>query len=116
MKAWYKKDTANEDGDFIGGVVTRRFPEAWDNPDNLWTSVVPPFVCRTQGIPCVWSDTASTWVADPHSSWEFEIKATDKSMPRSIEDIWDVMGIGSASEHVRNVYNNKKEIRGRKPV
>lgn len=60
-------------------------------------------------------DAEDNWVIDDLAKWEDDMAATDIQMTRSIEDIWDVIGIENAPMYTQDIYNDKKSIREQKP-
>lgn len=66
--------------------------------------------CRTEGC----ADGFGVWGLDIVASWVDDIES--EPMSREIEEVWDFLGIGNAPTYTQEIYNKKKEIRGRKPV
>ncbi len=80
-----------------------------DTPETGWTELEPE-----PGQ--IWDNSAGAWIDDAVEQWKIAIAATDVDMPRAIEDIWDVIGISTASTYVQEIYANKKDIRAQQPV
>lgn len=47
--------------------------------------------------------------------WELDMKASDQDMPRWAEDLWDVVGLQSALQIVKDNHAAKKALRNQKP-
>jgi len=110
---WYNKETRNPNGKFFG--VRSVTKDDWDNPRDNFTTVAPPVECIDNDIVCDWFEIANTWVVDELALWEFNMSASDETMPRAIEDIWDAIGIINATAKVKAKYDIKKALRDAKP-
>jgi hypothetical protein len=60
----------------------------------------------------------NTWSSQAEKNkrlWVTEMKATDSSMTRQVEDLWDAIGLDDATQHTKDVHAAKKAVRASKP-
>jgi hypothetical protein len=69
----------------------------------------PTDICQDNG------DGTGSWVADDLAVWEAEIAETDAVLPRYMEDLYNANPGLVRGGWTEENYQNKKEIRGRKP-
>ena len=53
---------------------------------------------------------------DPMVLWARDMANSDSQMSRDVEDLWDVVGITSAPQAVKDKYSSKKTVRSQRPA
>lgn len=112
---FYNKETRTEDGVYYrAGDWGVEKPS--DFADGNFTKNSPPAKSLNHNVPCDWDDDSETWNIDKMAEWVFDMEQSDSIMSRGEERVWDSVGIDNADQYVKDLYDQKKELRNKKPI